>query len=144
MLHVCHSSHVYICLQGGDNGWATPWTDYMLYWVFATHANVFEDYHIDANMLQTTAIWSEEQFNNWSPCRDTFEYDMGYFSSIQGSIGLSADKVWDKMTECFDWQVERAKREAAGQDTSNIKLGAGAAKASPKQKTKPTRTRLMQ
>lgn len=130
--------------KGGDNGWATPWTDYMLYWVFATHVNVFEDYHTDANMLQTTAIWSEEQFNNWSPCRDTFEYDMGYFSSIQGSIGLPADKVWDKMTECFDWQVERAKREAAGQDTSNMKIGAGAAKASAKQKTKPARTLLLQ
>lgn len=116
----------------------------MLYWVFATHVNVFEDYHTDANMLQTTAIWSEEQFNNWSPCRDTFEYDMGYFSSIQGSIGLPADKVWDKMTECFDWQVERAKREAAGQDTSNMKIGAGAAKASAKQKTKPARTLLLQ
>jgi len=57
-------------------------------------------YHI--SVLQDQAIWSEEDFNVWQPCRDTFDTQLdGYFNLVQSRIELDPAMIWDKISACF-------------------------------------------
>lgn len=78
------------------------WTEYSLYFLFAQHAQVFEQYHTNAPVLQWNAIWTWEQYEQWDPCRDTFDFDYGYFSLVQSNLKVPAETVWQKMQQC--WQ----------------------------------------
>ncbi|KAA6419478.1 MAG: hypothetical protein FRX49_10576 [Trebouxia sp. A1-2] len=82
--------------------WRPPWTEYDLYWIFATYACIWEKYHVAATVLQDQAIWSEEDFNVWQPCRDTFDTQLdGYFNLVQSRIELDPAMIWDKISACF-------------------------------------------
>ena len=78
------------------------WTEYSLYFLFAQHAHVFEQYHANAPVLQWNAVWTWEQYEQWDPCRDTFGFDYGYFSLVQSNLKVPAEALWQKMQQC--WQ----------------------------------------
>lgn len=78
------------------------WTEYSIYYVFAQHAGVFEKYHVSAPVLQFNAIWTLEQYEQWDPCKDTFDFDYGYLSLVQSNLKLPAESVWSRMQQC--WQ----------------------------------------
>lgn len=80
------------------------WTEYSLYFLFAQHAQVFEQYHVNAPVLQWNAIWTWEQYEQWDPCTDTFASDTGYLSLVQSNLKVPAETVWQKMQNC--WQHE--------------------------------------
>lgn len=80
------------------------WTEYSLYYVFAQHARVFEMYHASAQVLQSSAVWTWEQYEQWDPCRDTFNSSSGFLSLVQSNLKVPAETIWNKMQVC--WQTE--------------------------------------
>ena len=82
--------------------WRPPWTEYDLYWIFATYACVWEKYHVAGTVLQDKAIWSKTDFDAWQPCQDTFvtQHD-GYFNLVQSRIQLDPAVIWDKISACL-------------------------------------------
>lgn len=80
------------------------WTEYSLYYVFAQHAGVFDMYHTSAPVLQPSAVWTWEQYEQWEPCRDTFGSSSGYLSLVQSNLKVPAETIWNKVQLC--WQNE--------------------------------------
>lgn len=79
------------------------WTEYSIYYIFAQHAKVFEKYHATAVVLQQSAVWTQEQYEQWDPCMDTFCSDCsGYLSLVQSNLKIPAEAVWGRMQQC--WQ----------------------------------------
>lgn len=82
--------------------WRPPWTEYDLYWIYATYACVWDKYHAAGTVLQEKAIWSQQDFDFWQPCRDTFQtQDAGYFNLVQSRMALDPILIWDKISVCF-------------------------------------------
>lgn len=80
------------------------WTEYSLYYLFAQHAGVFEMYHASAPVLQASAVWTWEQYEQWDPCRDTFNSSSGVLSLVQSNLKVPAETIWNKMQLC--WKTE--------------------------------------
>ena len=78
------------------------WTEYSIYYLFAKHAGVFERYHAAATVLQSSAVWTWEQYEQWEPCRDTFDSYTGFLSLVQSNLKVPAETIWSKMQQC--WQ----------------------------------------
>jgi len=77
------------------------WTEYSIYYVFAQHAQMFEQYHATSVVLQQSAVWTQEQYDMWEPCRDTFDADYGYLSLVQSNLKIPAEAVWARMQPCW-------------------------------------------
>lgn len=77
------------------------WTEYSLYYIFAQHAGVFEMYHASAPVLQYRAVWTWEQYEQWEPCRDTFDSSSGFLSLVQSNLKVPAETVWNRMQSCW-------------------------------------------
>ena len=77
------------------------WTEYSLYYVFAQHAGVFEMYHTSAPVLQYSAVWTWEQYEQWEPCRDTFDSSSGFLSLVQSNLKVPAETIWNRMQPCW-------------------------------------------
>ncbi len=77
------------------------WTEYSIYYTFAQHAQVFEKYHATSVVLQQSAVWTQEQYDEWEPCQDTFDVDYGYLSLVQSNLKIPAEAVWDRMQPCW-------------------------------------------
>ncbi|KAL0035850.1 hypothetical protein WJX77_005216 [Trebouxia sp. C0004] len=77
------------------------WTEYSIYYVFAQHAQVFEKYHATSIVLQESAVWTQEQYDEWEPCQDTFDADSGYLSLVQSNLKIPAEAVWARMQPCW-------------------------------------------
>lgn len=81
----------------------TPlWDAYNLYWLYATRACAFENYHVPGSVLQATAFWTHDMFNQWSAC-DIFHQPlkMGIMSLVHPDVGIPASSVWSKMQPCL-------------------------------------------
>ncbi|KAL0021915.1 hypothetical protein WJX79_004028 [Trebouxia sp. C0005] len=85
------------------------WTEYSIYYVFAQHAQVFEIYHATSIVLQQSAVWTQEQYDTWEPCHDTFDAGYGYLSLVQSNLKLPAEAVWARMQQC--WHSTRKSRQ---------------------------------
>ncbi len=79
------------------------WDAYNVYWLYATRACVFENFHVPGSVLQATAVWSAENFDAWSPCTDTFHQPpkLGVMSLVHPSTNVSPSDVWDKIQPCL-------------------------------------------
>lgn len=97
------------------NGWKLPWTEYNLYWIFAHHVGVWDDYHTGVPVLQGNAIWTQSQFNSWDACKDTFEAETppgeGFFSLVQSRMQIDPALIWAKMAPCLGWEVPSIKED---------------------------------
>lgn len=81
----------------------TPlWDAYTLYWLYATQACAFENYHVPGSVLQATAFWTQDMFDHWSAC-DTFHQPLkkGIVSLVHPNVGIAASSVWSKMQPCL-------------------------------------------
>ena len=81
----------------------TPlWDAYNLYWLYATRACAFENYHVPGSVLQATAFWTHDKFDQWTAC-DTFHQPLkhGIMSLVHPDAGVSASSVWSKMQPCL-------------------------------------------
>ena len=77
------------------------WTEYTLYFLFARHAQLYDKYHQEGTILQWRSVWDLAAFEKWEPCRDTFEWDLGYMSLVQSRMKLDPDVIWQKMQPCL-------------------------------------------
>ncbi len=79
------------------------WDAYNVYWLFATRACVFENFHVPGSVLQATAVWSAEMFHAWSPCTDTFHQPpkLGVVSLVHPSTNIAPSEIWDKIQPCL-------------------------------------------
>ena len=82
---------------------APIWDAYNVYWLFATRACVFENFHVPGSVLSATAVWSAESFDAWSPCRDTFHLPpkQGVVSLVHPSTNVVPVDVWAKIEPCL-------------------------------------------
>ena len=92
----------------GDAGlpWSTAWTEYALYFLFAFHSGLYDDFHVSVpdskqHILQDTAVWDAAGYANWDACRDTFQLGRGYLSLVQSNIGLDPDMLWQQLAACM-------------------------------------------
>ncbi|KAK9844482.1 hypothetical protein WJX74_003045 [Apatococcus lobatus] len=105
-----------------------PWTEYTLYWIYAAHADVWDDYHCKGQLVQSTAIWDEESFEAWDACQHSFDWQQGYMTLVQSRTQIEGERIWAKIAHCFYWldvgrhewaakeklkEEEKAKQEAA-------------------------------
>ena len=92
-----------------ENGWKLPWTEYNLYWIFAHHVGVWDDYHTGTPVLQGNAVWTMDEFNSWDACKDTFEASHppgeGFFSLVQSRMQIDPALIWSKMAPCLGWEL---------------------------------------
>ncbi len=79
------------------------WDAYNVYWLFATRACVFENFHVPGSVLQATAVWSAENFHAWSPCTDTFHQPpkLGVVSLVHPSTNIAPSEIWDRIQPCL-------------------------------------------
>ena len=77
------------------------WTEYTLYFLFARHAQLYDKYHQEGTILQWRSVWDLAAFEKWEPCRDTFEWDLGYMSLVQSRMKLDPDVIWQKIQPCL-------------------------------------------
>ena len=79
------------------------WDAYNVYWLFATRACVFENFHVPGSVLQATAVWSAENFYAWSPCTDTFHQPpkLGVVSLVHPSTNIVPSEIWDRIQSCL-------------------------------------------
>ena len=91
------------------NAWQLPWTEYNLYWIFAHHVGVWDNYHTGVPVLQGNAIWTAEQFDDWDVCKDTFQSDTppgeGFFSLVQSRMQIDPANIWEKIAPCLGWEL---------------------------------------
>lgn len=94
-------------------GWKLPFTEYNLYWIFAHHVGVWDDYHTGTPVLQGNAIWTMGHWNSWDTCKDTFEAEHppgeGFFSLVQSRMQIDPAEIWGKIAPCLGWQVPENK-----------------------------------
>ncbi|KAK9814725.1 hypothetical protein WJX72_010548 [[Myrmecia] bisecta] len=81
--------------------WTPPWTEYTLYWIYASHACILDDYHTPAEVLQQNAVWGLDDFKAWNACKDTFNNGQAYFSLVQSRWQLDPDLIWKKIKPCL-------------------------------------------
>lgn len=81
---------------------APSWDAYNLYWLYAVRACVFENYHVPGSVLQASAFWTQQQFDQWTAC-DTFHQPpkMGLMSLVHSDVGIPASTVWSKIEPCL-------------------------------------------
>ena len=86
-----------------SSGSAPSWDAYNLYWLFATRACVFENFHVPGSVLSATAVWSAESFHEWMPCQDTFHLTpkQGVVSLVHPSTNVLPADVWAKIEPCL-------------------------------------------
>ncbi|KAK9824874.1 hypothetical protein WJX74_002306 [Apatococcus lobatus] len=77
------------------------WTEYTLYFLFARHAQLYDQYHQEGTILQWRSVWDLEAFERWEPCKDTFEWDLGYMSLVQSRMKLDPEVIWQKILPCL-------------------------------------------
>ena len=79
------------------------WDAYNVYWLFATRACVFENFHVPGSVLQAAAVWSAEMFHQWSPCESTFHQPakQGVVSLVHPSTNIPSEDVWSKIQPCL-------------------------------------------
>lgn len=82
---------------------APAWDAYNVYWLFATRACVFENFHVPGSVLQASAVWSAEAFHAWMPCLDTFQQPpkQGVVSLVHPSTNVPYADVWAKIQPCL-------------------------------------------
>ena len=82
---------------------APVWDAYNVYWLFATRACVFENFHVPGSVLQASAVWTPELFHAWSPCTETFHQPpkLGVVSLVHPSTNVSPSSVWEKIQPCL-------------------------------------------
>ena len=87
----------------GSSGDAPVWDAYNVYWLFATRACVFENFHVPGSVLQASAVWSAEDFRAWKPCQDTFQQPpkQGVVSLVHPSTNVLPADVWAKIEPCL-------------------------------------------
>lgn len=90
-------------LSSESSGDAPVWDAYNVYWLFATRACVFENFHVPGSVLQASAVWSAEAFRAWKPCQDTFQQPpkQGVVSLVHPSTNVSPTDVWAKIEPCL-------------------------------------------
>ena len=74
-------------------------TEFHLYWSYASHACIFDDYHVVGNILLEDAIWSEQEFQSWEPCNDRWK--PGMMNLVQSRMKLNPSQIWDKLQPCL-------------------------------------------
>lgn len=86
---------------------APVWDAYNVYWLFATRACVFENFHVPGSVLSATAVWSAESFDAWMPCQDTFHLPpkQGVVSLVHPSTNVAPADVWAKIEPCLHSSV---------------------------------------
>ncbi|KAL3132839.1 hypothetical protein ABBQ38_006764 [Trebouxia sp. C0009 RCD-2024] len=82
---------------------APVWDAFNVYWLFATRACVFENFHVPGSVLQASAVWSAEAFHAWMPCQDTFQQapKQGVVSLVHPSTNVPPADVWAKIEPCL-------------------------------------------
>ena len=82
---------------------APVWDAFNVYWLFATRACVFENFHVPGSVLQASAVWSAEAFDAWMPCQDTFHQPpkQGAVSLVHPSANVPPADVWAKIEPCL-------------------------------------------
>lgn len=81
----------------------TPlWDAYNLYWLYATRACAFDNYHAPGSVLQATALWTQDMFDQWTAC-DMFHQPLktGIVSLVHPDVGIPPSSVWSKMQPCL-------------------------------------------
>lgn len=79
------------------------WDAYNVYWLFATRACIFENFHVPGSVLQATAVWSADMFHQWAPCDSTFHQPakQGVVSLVHPSTNVPPEDVWSKVEPCL-------------------------------------------
>lgn len=87
----------------GFSGDAPVWDAYNVYWLFATRACVFENFHVPGSVLQASAVWSADEFRAWKPCQDTFQQPpkQGVVSLVHPSTNVAPADVWANIEPCL-------------------------------------------
>ena len=46
-------------------------------------------------------MWDLAAFEKWDPCKDTFQWDLGYMSLVQSRLKLDPEVIWQKIEPCL-------------------------------------------
>ena len=103
LLDQAHPDKLSRRLLSEASGDAPVWDAYNVYWLFATRACVFENFHVPGSVLQASAVWSAEAFRAWKPCQDTFQQPpkQGVVSLVHPSTNVSPADVWARIEPCL-------------------------------------------
>ncbi|KAK9832312.1 hypothetical protein WJX74_005951 [Apatococcus lobatus] len=92
----------------GDEGklWSAPWTEYSVYFLFAYHSGLHSAFHVDVRnadeqILQDTAVWTEQDWASWKPCEATFGLGRGHMSLVQSRMELDPAAIWQRIQNCW-------------------------------------------
>lgn len=81
--------------------WLPVWTEYNIYWLYAVHADVWRQYHVEGVMVKD-AVWVQTDWERWKACEQAFSKTRpGYMALVQSNLGLSGKDIWNRIRECF-------------------------------------------